>query len=182
MLFHKLWFLFYHPLNVLTPFTSIFRRNKVNCYCYLNFLCIRFLEIIYVFQVWFNLVNRVLFLPRLLPYSILLLSIVVQKIAYSYWFVIKLFFLLRKVFVVSNYSVFDCFISFSLKRFFTCLLCCLLIDFWFSWFLSTTIHIVSMCWFTIIHGYVWFKKTQNVIFIFSFIFNHPLFLQSLKYS
>ena len=37
-----------------TLFISVFGRNEINCYYWLNFPCLIFLEIIYVFQAWFN--------------------------------------------------------------------------------------------------------------------------------
>ena len=44
--------------------------------------------------------------------------ILAPKIAYSYCFVMNFFFFMLKMVInISNYSVFDCFIFFSLKRF-----------------------------------------------------------------
>ena len=54
-----------------------------------------------------------------------------------------------------------------LKRFLTSLTMLLLdlvLIFWFSWFLSTSIHIVDMCWFIIIFSCVCFKKIHKFVF------------------
>ena len=70
-----------------TLFMGVFRRNKANCYCYLNFPSIKFFKIIYdIFKLWSDLfkillqillillknssVDSVLFLSPLLSYSI----------------------------------------------------------------------------------------------------------------
>ena len=74
-----------------TLFITVFRRNKVNCYCSLNFTYIRFFYIIYdIFQLWFN------FIKVFLNYFIFNI-IVAPKIT---WFVIIVLFSCSKRFLI----------------------------------------------------------------------------------
>ena len=99
---HQQYHLHYHKFYSFAArmhyqlFISIFRRNKVNCYCQLNFPGTRFLKInYYMSQVGFNCV-RAFFVP---------------KITYSYWFIIRA---LISIIILSLIALF----SFSkLKRF-----------------------------------------------------------------
>ena len=102
-----------HDFHVITLwmhyvlFISVFRRNKINCYCWLNFPCVRFFEIIYdKFHVWFNFIKVFFDLQGFISITITSLFniIVAIKITYSFWFII-IFLLFKKTFSISNYSV-----------------------------------------------------------------------------
>ena len=104
--FIKFFFILKHDFYVITIwmhytlFISVFRKAKVNYYCYFkNFPCIRFFEIIYVFQVWFNYLKVFFDWYNFISITITFMFdiIVVMIITYSEWFVI-IFFL--------NYFVF----------------------------------------------------------------------------
>ena len=97
-----------------------------------------------------SLIDRALFVIII---TFMFNIIIAIKITFSYWFVVVCFYkiylillvcnnlllLFKKVFDISNYSVF-----------------------WFSWFLSTSTRIVGTCWFAISLGCICFKKTHNV--------------------
>ena len=102
-------------------FNSVFGRNKVNCYCYLNFPCVRYFEIIYdTFQVCLNPMKVFFDWKGFNVVAITLILNIVVDIGtiYFHWFVI-IFFLFTKVRDISCYAVFDFVILFfSLIKFF----------------------------------------------------------------
>ena len=95
-----------------TLFIIFFRRNKINCYCWLNFARIRYFEIIYdIFWVLCNFLQ--IFFNWQCFISVAVTSIfniiVTAKSTYSCLFVIIFFLILKKVSNISCYSIFICF-------------------------------------------------------------------------
>ena len=124
-------------------FNSVFGRNKVNCYCYLKFPCVRYFEIIYdTFQVCLNPMKVFFDWKGFNVVAITLILNIVVDIGtiYFHWFVI-IFFLFTKVRDISCYAVFDFVILFfSLIKLKT------LLDhsFYFSFYLSVYSSILRM--------------------------------------
>ena len=145
-----------------TVFVIIFLKNKVNCYCQLNFLFIRCFEINYWCKFRFGLIllrfssiENVLFLSPLLSYSNLCLTI---KITFFLWFLIRFLIFLNILSLVASFSFFG--LQSLTSYIVNCVVFRLFLRFYLAWFLSTTIHIFDMYWFTIILGCVCFKKSS----------------------
>ena len=97
-----------------TLFIIIYGRDKVICYCYLNFLFVRFFKIIYdVFWIWSNFTEIFFNIWYFISITITFIfnTIVSPKIVYSYCFMIIVFFFftLKKIQNISEYSIFNCF-------------------------------------------------------------------------
>ena len=125
----------------------IFKRNKINCYCWLNFPRVKFFEIIYdiFFQEWSNLVKIFLCVIVLFYH----LYFYIQNNFYSknywliywfiywitlYWFIRISFFMFKVIPSVCNYFVFNCFVFFFWsKRVIVSLIAALFVSF-FSFF------------------------------------------------
>ena len=144
-----------------TVFVIIFLKNKVNCYCQLNFLFIRCFEINYWCKFRFGLIllrfssiENVLFLSPLLSYSNLCLTI---KITFFLWFLIISIFPFKKVFNISKYSVFGCFIFFfrsTKPNFLYCELCCLQVVLAFL-FSLISFHDHTHFWYVLVYYNTW---------------------------
>ena len=95
-----------------TLFISILRSHKANCYCQLNFPCVRFFEINYwIFPVRVNFI-KVFFDWKCficLTITFILNIVFAIKTSHYYWFKIIFFFWFKKVFKISKYFIFSCF-------------------------------------------------------------------------
>ena len=94
-----------------TLFINVFSKNKVSCYCQLNFSRIKIFKIIYdVSQIWSNFIKIFFNWQCFISISVTFLFNIIcaPKITYSYWLMIIFFFLLKKFPNLPNYSVFDC--------------------------------------------------------------------------
>ena len=104
---------------IILLMSIIFRRNKSNCYCWLNFPSVRFFEIIYdIFYVWPNFV-KVFFWVIVFFYN---LYFYIQYNCYSrtywliYWFIYSITsycFIITSSFMLKIIpNLFNCFIFF----------------------------------------------------------------------
>ena len=98
-----------------TLFIIMFGRNKVNCYCLLNFKCIRFFETIMISFKYGLILLRYFLTDSFFSITVIFVfNITISpKIINSYWF-IKLFFcfMFKEISNISNYYVFNFFIFF----------------------------------------------------------------------
>ena len=149
-------------------FITVFKRNKINCYCQFKFQRIRAFEITSdAFKVWLNFIKVLSdsYGFTSITINFILDTIGAIKIACSYWFAIIFSFLLKNV------------VNIFLKYILTLIDLIILSSDCFAFLVISVsfdlILILDMCWFTKFHGYICPKKTHNFLSIV-FRNTHPL--------